>query len=88
MTQSAVEPSNLKSFQRISQEDVRYLKELGKSSAFASQCHDSDKLHGKGQPFDLRKFTSYKQVFNLIKGSVDKLLYENVPSHDVYASRE
>jgi hypothetical protein len=29
-----------------------------------------------------------RKLFELLKGSVDRMLYETVPTHEVYASRD
>jgi hypothetical protein len=95
MAQDNIDPSNLKSFQRISLEDARYLKELGKAIAFArahaGQSSDSEgqKAETKKESFDWMPIGLLPgRLFELLKSSVDKMLYETVPTHEVYASRE
>lgn len=86
MAQSVVDPSNLKSFQRISQEDLRYLKELGKAIDFARESRQAQQVEPEKEKVALRQLP--RKFFNLLKSSVGKMMYETVPTHEVYASRE
>jgi len=88
MAKSEMDPANLKSFQKISQEDLRYLKELGKATAGARELAAAS-LHT--EPMVKEKFAitlSPMKIMNWIGDTAERLLYETVPSNEVYASRD
>jgi hypothetical protein len=85
MTQD-IEPSNLKSFQRISPEDLRYLKELGQEIALA---RTPDKPQQSGCRINvLELLLDPKKLRRICRVLLDRVLYETVPVSQVYASRE
>jgi hypothetical protein len=86
MTKTLVEPSNLKSFQRISPEDMLYLKELGEAIALTRAQEEGRKLKKETQFLEL--IMQPRKVFHLLKDALDKLLYETVPADETYSSRE
>jgi len=90
MAKCEMDPANLKSFQKISQEDLRYLKELGKATAGARELTAiADEVHN--EPMPREKFALNllpMRIKTWISTTVDRLLYETVPANEVYASRE
>ena len=86
MANFEVDPSNLKSFQRISPEDLRYLKELGEAIAVSRQ--EKKARSGEIKINLLELIFNPKKLVLHCKNSLDKMLYETVPVTQVYASRE
>jgi hypothetical protein len=86
MAKCDVDPSNLKSFQRISLEDLSYLKDL--DQAVASSKRWEAPPHGEIGRKDRKLHFLPRKFFNMLKDSLDKLLYETVPVNEVYAARE
>ena len=79
MADCEMDPANLKSFQRISQEDLRYLRELGEATAQA---------HNEKAPVKLELKQLPAKILTLIENTIERLFFETVPAHEVYASRE
>ncbi len=86
MAQIMEDPSNLKSFQRISLEDARYLKALGSAMALARELSDLALAAKKEEKFDLK--LTFNRLVEQLKTALDKMLYETATTHDVYASRD
>ena len=86
MANMLVDPSNLKSFQRIAPEDLRYLKELGEATALSRKLEEA---RGKEKRINILELIFNPQKLVLFcKESLDKMLYETVPDTQVYAARE
>jgi flagellar motor switch protein FliM len=79
--QKSIHPSNLKSFQRISAQDMRYLKELGDAAARQREMSDPTKI-SLGQK--LRRAVDFH--VQTVRRLVDRLLYENVPAENTLIS--
>jgi len=88
MAKCEMDPANLKSFQKISQEDLRYLKELGKATAGAREMAAAS-LHTEAMVKEKFSLSLLPQkIMQWIGDSAERLLYETVPTNEVYASRE
>ena len=74
-SQKSIDPNNLKSFQRISAQDMRYLKELGDAAARQREMANPTKV-SLAEKF--RRAVDFHA--KTIRRLVDKMFYENVPS--------
>ena len=84
MANCEMDPANLKSFQKISLEDARYLQALGKATAFARQSA-AGRMQARGG-INLRRCKDF--FLSLFGRTMDKMLYETVPASEVYTARE
>ena len=76
-SQKPIDPKNLKSFQRISAQDMRYLKELGDAVARQREMTNPTKV-SLGEKF--RRAVDFHVT--TIRRLVNKILYENAaPDH-------
>ncbi|MBU6451235.1 MAG: hypothetical protein KGS72_05630 [Cyanobacteria bacterium REEB67] len=80
-----VDQANLKSFQRISEEDMRYLRELDRSRR-ANTTRENDELQ-ESIPITLhqRLRAALITARKIMRRTLNKILYERVPGDESYS---